>query len=306
MLAAAYRGEVCRKLPPMSVDRPETATAPTEPAGNGHDNEASTGVDDSVSEASSESPGDEPTDSTDPLGSPPIFGEREAIAVPPAPAPAPTPEPGPGPVAPPASTPGSDGIRPGPVAQPALPPQPQQQPRPRPGRGPAEGSEVRWVTHRLRHVSLWSVCKVAGLFYVCLFFSLLVATVLLWNVGRATGTVEDFESFISGMGSYGECVPEKTLKPGTEFERDEDCSKGNVRVGNFHFDGRVVFRTALFGGMVFVIAATAATLLLTILFNLLNDITGGVRYTLIREPGAGPPPQPLGRGRNPRMRRVDA
>jgi hypothetical protein len=151
-------------------------------------------------------------------------------------------------------------------------------------------------------VSLWSVAKVAGLFYVCLFFALLVATVLLWNVGRATGTVEDFESFVSGMGSYGECVPEKTLKPGTEFERDEDCKEGSVRVGNFHLDGRVVFRTALFGGLAFVMAATAATLLLTILFNLLNDITGGVRYTLVREPGGGGSPPPA--GRNPRMRRA--
>jgi hypothetical protein len=293
MLAAAARGDVCRKLPPMSVDRPETATGTTtEPAGNGHDSEAPSGVDDSASESSSESPGDEPTDSTEPIASPPIFGEREPIVVPPAPAPAPP--------APPVG--GTDGV--GPSLVPQVGPPPPLQPRQR--RGASDGSEVRWVTHRLRHVSLWSVCKVAGLFYVCLFFSLLVATVLLWNVGRATGTVEDFESFISGMGSYGECVPEKTLKPGTEFERDEDCNKGSVRVGNFHFDGRVVFRTALFGGMVFVIAATAATLLLTILFNLLNDITGGVRYTLIREPGAGPPPPPLGRGRGARIRRVDA
>lgn len=167
-------------------------------------------------------------------------------------------------------------------------------PRPRHRQNRPDQGEVRYVTHRLRHLSLWSVVKLAGLLYVCLFFALLVATVLLWNVGRATGAVDQVESFISGIGSYGECVPEEGLEPGTEFDRDEDCKQGNVRVGMFELKGGVVFRSALFGGLVFVVAATGATVLITILFNLLNEITGGVRYTLIREPNvvpaaAGPP-----------------
>jgi hypothetical protein len=99
-------------------------------------------------------------------------------------------------------------------------------------------------------------------------------------------------------------VPAKSLKPGTDYEKDEDCRPGYVKVGNFHLDGSIVFRSALLGGLVFVIAATAATLLLTILFNLLNDITGGVRYSMVREPAGAPPPPGMGRRRPPRMGRV--
>jgi hypothetical protein len=256
----------------MSVDRPEAPTPQKQAGGNGHEHNGSATFTEEVDVGTVE-----PVDSTEKL-SPPGFGDGPPIVVPPAP--------------------------------PAVPTRPPSDDRllydqpPRPRRRPAvDSAEPRYVTHRLRHLSLWSVVKLAGLLYVCLFFALLVATVLLWNVGRATGAVDQVESFISGMGSYGECVPEEGLKPGTEFDRDEDCKQGNVRIGMFELDGGVVFRSALFGGLVFVVAATIATVLVTILFNLLNEITGGVRYTLIREPAAaaaGPGP---GRRRPPGLRR---
>lgn len=254
----------------MSVDRPEAPTPQKQAGGNGHERNGSTTFTEEVDVGTVE-----PVDRTEKVSTP-GFGDGPPIVVPPAP---------------------------------TLPPSDDRlvydQP-PRPGhRRAAEPGEPRYVTHRLRHLSLWSVVKLAGLLYVCLFFALLVATVLLWNVGRATGAVDQVESFISGMGSYGECVPEEGLKPGTEFDRDEDCRQGNVRIGMFELHGGVVFRAALIGGLVFVVAATAATVLVTILFNLLNEITGGVRYTLIREPAAaaaGPGPTP-GRRRPPGLRR---
>jgi Transmembrane domain of unknown function (DUF3566) len=152
-----------------------------------------------------------------------------------------------------------------------------------------ETPEGRWVGHRLRHISPWSVFKVAGLFYVCLFLTLMVASILLWNVGRSTETVDKFEGFISRLGAYGPCEPEDSLDPGTDFERDEDCPEGSVRVGGFKFDDATLFRSALFGGIVLVVGGTAGTVLMTVLFNLLAEVTGGVRYTTVREPGAPPP-----------------
>jgi hypothetical protein len=291
----------------MSVDRPEVST--TEPAGNGQDVTASPTPDEPTPEGG--------PDRTETMVSP-GYGEREPIVVPPAGPPSPPQVPS---VAPqPAGVPSFDGAPPATGAPSAAPPYVGGQPsgagpapapgdpygpgyeqplRPRPRRAVGDGPEGRWVTHRLRNVSLWSVFKVATLFYVCLFFSLLVATVLLWNVGRASGTIDRVEGFVSSAGAYGECVPEKSLKPGTEFEQDDNCRPGNVRVGNFHLDGGVVFRSALFGGLVFVVAATIGTMLLTILFNLLNDITGGVRYSMIREPGGGPPAPARARRRAP-------
>jgi hypothetical protein len=260
----------------MSLDRPETSsTSQTKAGGNGHDHNGgstTTEVDDAIESDQ------EKLDSVDPtekLISPGV-GDTTPVEVPRVPE------------VPPVAVATEEQV-------------PDQQARRR-QRGPGD-SEGRWVTHRLRHLSVWSVLKVAGLFYLCLFFSILVATVLLWNVGRVTGTIDRFESFVSGMGSYGECVPEKGLKPGTEFERDEDCKEGNVRIGMYEIDGRVVFRSALMGGIVFVVAGTVATVLMAILFNLLNDVTGGVRYTLVREPGPGAGP-PAGRrpGRLSRLR----
>ena len=249
----------------MSVDRPEAPTPEKQAGGNGHERAGAATFTEEVDVGTSET-----VDRTEPLTSP-GFGDSAPIVVPSAP------------------------TMPTLPTMPTVPPVDDrlvydQPPRPRPSRRrtSGEGGEARWVTHRLRHLSLWSVFKLCGLFYVCLFFSLLVATVLLWNVGRASGAVDQAESFVSGMGSYGECVPEEGLKPGTEFDRDEDCKKGNVRIGTFELEGGVVFRTALVGGLLFVVAATFATVLMTILFNLLNEITGGLRYTLIREPIAPP------------------
>lgn len=260
----------------MSLDRPETSASKTKAGGNGHDHnggKSTTSVDDTAERDDGKA-----VDSIDPTEriAAPGVGDNAPVEIPRAPdAP--------------------------PMAIATEEPAPFGPPAPRRRRGPSEG-DGRWVTHRLRHLSVWSVFKVASLFYVCLFFSLLVATVLLWNVGRVTGTIDRFESFVSGMGSYGECVPEKGLSPGTEFDRDEDCKEGNVRVGMFEIDGRIVFRSALVGGIVFVIAGTVATVLMAILFNLLNDVTGGIRYTLVREPGpaTGPPPG----GRTGRLSRL--
>lgn len=274
----------------MSVDRPEAPTPHKQAGGNGHERNGSTtfaeGADVGTVEPEGDL-GDRPADRTETMTSP-SFGDGPPIVVPA------------GPPEPPSLTNGA--VPPLPGVDDRLvydrPPRPKRQ---RTRNRSGGDSDVRYITHRLRHLSLWSVFKLAGLLYVCLFFALLVATVLLWNVGRATGAVDQVESFVSGMGSYGECVPEEGLAPGTEFDRDEDCKQGNVRIGMFELDGGVVFRSALFGGLVLVIAATVATVLVTILFNLLNEITGGVRYTLIREPTAAPTGpvagSPAGRGR---------
>lgn len=149
-------------------------------------------------------------------------------------------------------------------------------------------SDVRVVDHRLRFVSPWSVFKIAGMFYICVLLMFMVAGVLLWRIGRTTETVDQVEDLVTRLGAYGECVPETEIEPGTEFEADEDCPEGQVIVDGFRFNDGTLFRSVLFSGIIFVIAGTLCTVLLTVLVNLLNDVTGGVRYTIIRE-ATGPP-----------------
>ena len=155
------------------------------------------------------------------------------------------------------------------------------------------------VNQRLWRVDPWSVFKVSALFYMCLFLILLVAGTLLWNVGRSSGTIDQFESFVTRLGAYGSCVPEDEVPDGTEFENDEDCPDGRVLIDGFELDDGTIFRAAAFGGVVLVVAGSLGNVLMTVLLNLINEVSGGMRYTIIKEPaprqaaqvpaGASPP-----------------
>lgn len=131
--------------------------------------------------------------------------------------------------------------------------------------------------------------KIVAMFYICVFLMFMVAGFLLWRIGRTTETVDQVEDLVTRLGAYGRCVPEEEVEPGTDFETDDDCPDGEVIIDGFRFDDSTLFRAALFGGAIFVVAGTAVTVLLTVLLNLLNDVTGGLRYITVRE-STGPPP----------------
>jgi hypothetical protein len=170
------------------------------------------------------------------------------------------------------------------------------------------------VNQRLWRFDPWSVFKVSALFYLCLFFILMVAGTVLWNVGRSSGTVDQFESFITRLGAYGNCVAEDEVPEGADFENDDDCPDGQVLVDGFELNDGTFFKAALLGGVVLVVAGSLGNVLMTVLLNLINEVSGGMRYTIIKEPaprsantanapppgsggsgsGAGGPPAPEG------------
>ena len=132
--------------------------------------------------------------------------------------------------------------------------------------------------------------KVSALFYFCVGLIILVAGTLLYNAGRSVGTIDQFESFVTRMGAYGDCVPTAEVPEGTEFQEDEDtCDEGTVLVGGFVLDDGLLFRAMAIGGTILVVAGSIGNVLLTVLINLLNEITGGLRHTVIREPVQRPP-----------------
>lgn len=157
------------------------------------------------------------------------------------------------------------------------------------------------VNQRLWSIDPWSVFKLSALFYLCLGLIFVVATTLLYNAGRSVGTVDQFESFVTRMGAYGECTPKTEVEEGAEFEEDDKCDEGEVLVGGFTLDDGMLFRAGAIGVTILVVAGSIGNLLLTILLNLLNELTGGLRHTVIKEPVArsparGParPPRPPG------------
>jgi hypothetical protein len=113
--------------------------------------------------------------------------------------------------------------------------------------------KARKVRRIIRHVSPWSVFKVSILFYLCLWMILMVAGVILWKVGQEAGVLTNVEKF------YAKASGEKV----------------------FEIDGRRVFRAASAAGAILVFAGTGFTVLLAVLFNLITDLTGGIRVSVL-------------------------
>jgi Transmembrane domain of unknown function (DUF3566) len=113
---------------------------------------------------------------------------------------------------------------------------------------------VRRVTRVVRHVDTWSVFKVALVFNVFFYAVAMVAGVLLWQVAYATGTVDNVEKFFEGFG----------------WE-------------SFNFNGGQIFHNAWIAGLFVAVGLTGLAVLLATLFNLITDLVGGVRFSVLEE-----------------------
>ena len=113
---------------------------------------------------------------------------------------------------------------------------------------------VRRVTRVVRHVDPWSVFKIAVVANLVLYVILLTAGVLLWNVANATGTVDNVERFFESFGW-----------------------------DSFEFNGGEIYHSAWIGGLFLVIGFTGLAVLAATLFNLITDLVGGMRFTVLEE-----------------------
>jgi Transmembrane domain of unknown function (DUF3566) len=113
---------------------------------------------------------------------------------------------------------------------------------------------VRKVTRVVRHVDPWSVFKIAAIAHLVLYIIVLTASVLLWNVAYATGTVENVERFLESFGW-----------------------------DSFNFNGGEIYHAGWIAGLFLVIGLTGLTVLAATLFNLITDLVGGVRLTVLEE-----------------------
>lgn len=125
----------------------------------------------------------------------------------------------------------------------------------RPTPAPAKGRKVRRVHRVIRHVEVWSVFKVTAAFAACGYVMVLVSGYLLWRAADRVGTIDGIEGFLEDAGGYD----------------------------RFDLLGSTVFRVAAFGGLVLAAGMVAMAVLAAVLFNLISDITGGIRMTVIDE-----------------------
>ena len=97
--------------------------------------------------------------------------------------------------------------------------------------------------------------KVALIFYFCLWVILLIAGVMLWSLAVSSGTVDNVETFVTEL----------------------------FALESFTFNADQIFRASAIGGLVLVVAGAGFTVLMAVLFNLISDVTGGVRFTVVEE-----------------------
>ena len=121
-------------------------------------------------------------------------------------------------------------------------------------RAPGRRPRVRRVTRVLRHIDPWSTFKVALLFSAVAYLVTLTTGVLLWRVADSTGTLDNVERWFTQFG----------------WE-------------TFELKGDEIFRNAWIIGLFGAVALTGALVLLATLFNLVSDIVGGVRMTVLEE-----------------------
>jgi hypothetical protein len=121
-------------------------------------------------------------------------------------------------------------------------------------RAPGRRPRVRRVTRVLRHIDPWSTFKIALLFSGVAYLVALTSGVLLWRVADSTGTLDNVERWFTQFG----------------WE-------------TFELQGGEIFRNAWIIGLFGVVFATGGAVLLVTLFNLVSDIVGGVRVTVLEE-----------------------
>jgi Transmembrane domain of unknown function (DUF3566) len=102
----------------------------------------------------------------------------------------------------------------------------------------------------VRRLDPWSVLKFSLLFYFCLLLVGILAFAAIWFVLANMGVFESIQNFAG------------------QFNREVPIQAGPI------------FRWFVLLGLVGVVVWTLATVLITLLFNLVNDITGGVEVVL--------------------------
>ena len=102
----------------------------------------------------------------------------------------------------------------------------------------------------IRRLDPWSVLKFSLLFYFCLLLVGILAFTVIWFVLNNMGVFESVTAFAQNF---------------------------NIEI---RFPAGTIFRWYIGIGLAGVLLWTIATVLLTLLFNLVNDITGGIEVVL--------------------------
>lgn len=103
----------------------------------------------------------------------------------------------------------------------------------------------------MRRFDPWSVLKFSVLFYFSVALVFVFAAMMLFFAAEAAGIIDKLEAFVQGIG-----WPDWRIRP------------------------IQLFRALILLGVINVIVWSAVTLFVTVLYNLVADVVGGVRVTM--------------------------
>jgi hypothetical protein len=113
----------------------------------------------------------------------------------------------------------------------------------------------RKVRRVIRHIDPWSVLTFSVIFHLCLFGALLLSGSLVWSAAVASGTIDNVESFIRDLGDYD----------------------------TWEIQGDAVLRAGVIIAGMLTLASSVLVVLLAVVFNLISDLIGGIRVTVVEE-----------------------
>jgi transmembrane protein DUF3566 len=106
----------------------------------------------------------------------------------------------------------------------------------------------------IRKVDPWSVLKFSLLFYFCLMLVFLLAFVILYWVLGVTGVLDSIAKVFSDVGFGG--------------------------TAGFEFHGYWIFSRLFLVGLAGVVVWSLVNMLVSVLYNLVSDVVGGIQVTL--------------------------
>lgn len=120
--------------------------------------------------------------------------------------------------------------------------------------------EARKVRRLIRHVDPWSILKLSLLMALCMWVVAMIASVIVWSVANNTGALQSLEDFFND----------------------------SLQLEDFQLSGEVLFRQFGLVSLLCALGATATAVVVTLAFNLVSDIIGGVWVSVIEEETARP------------------
>ena len=119
---------------------------------------------------------------------------------------------------------------------------------------PPRGYSHGWRRARLvlRKIDPWSVLKFSLLFYFCLLLIMLLGSAIIFAILKAFGVIANIEKLVRDLSSS----PAYTVSGGT------------------------IFRWLFLFGLLWAVVASAVTVFLAFLYNLIADVVGGIEVSV--------------------------